>query len=731
MNSPHSFLLRVAIPCPLRSSFDYWAPVDATPESCQPGVRVRVPFGRREMIGICLELPKSSNYDATKIKAAIAVLDDQPVLSQTMLDLLIWTSQYYVHPIGETIAEAMPTLLRQGRDSDALVQTHIDITDAGKNALQSGAIKRAKRQEEALNWLVEQGGSSTPSSLAAAGISATVRHTLNDKQYVSTREEKTDAWTYTPSEPGHTLNDEQQHAVDSICKSSGFHTFLCAGITGSGKTEVYYQAMEPVLARGQSVLLLVPEIALTPQTLSRLEARFHVPVVATHSGLTTRDRYHAWLRSFHDQAAIVVGTRSAVFMPCPRLGLIVVDESHDNAFKQASSLRYHARDIAIKRAHGLKIPIVLGTATPSLESLYNVERGLYQLLTLSKRAGKAKPPAIRCIEQNKVGLNPDVIKAIEECLENKQQALLFLNRRGYAPLFLCHHCGSVCHCDRCDVAMTYHREKQRLVCHHCDRKQAPPKQCPECQQANHIPYGLGTEQLEETCRELFPSASLCRIDRDTTRNRDELKTQLERIHTQDANILIGTQMLAKGHHFPALSLVVIVNADQGFFCSDFRAIERTGQLIMQVSGRCGRDNLPGTVLIQTALPDFPPLQQLIQEGYLPFAKQLLKEREEAHLPPSYAFVLIGAQAKSAQEAERGLHQLRDALRQDKGLSLSALGPMPAAHQKINDVHRFQLGLLTQSKSMRAHVLNRVCHLISQQNNQRVRYFLDVDAQALL
>lgn len=728
-------LLRIAVPCPLRQAFDYWAPSSASPEQCVPGVRVRVPFGRRELVGVCIDCPLEPDIDPKKIKAALEILDDQPILSKSLLALLTWTSQYYHHPIGETLCEALPIALRQGKPSDPLSDSVITLTEKGLTALANDSLKRAKQQLSALSRLSNE-TRALSTDLKRLDISPATRRALEKKALITTHTEAHKPWSYTPSQKGHTLNDEQQHAVDTIHSADGFRSFLCAGITGSGKTEVYYQAMEPILAAGKAVLLLVPEIALTPQTLNRLAARFHVPVTATHSGLNDNERYQAWLKAYYNQAAIIVGTRSAVFTPCPTLGMIVVDESHDTAFKQMSGLRYHARDLAVKRAYDSSIPIILGTATPTLESLYNAERGHYRLLTLTKRAGLSQPPQITCIPQHRdfqhtAGLSPAIIDAINQCLSKKKQVLLFLNRRGYAPLFLCHHCGAICHCERCDANMTYHRDKNRLVCHQCDRSQVPPAHCASCQQANHVPYGLGTEQLEDACHERFPDARVCRIDRDTTRNTAQLKEQLNRIHDHEADILIGTQMLAKGHHIKALHLVVIINADQGFFCSDFRAIERTGQLIMQVAGRCGRGKEPGTVIIQTALPDFPPLKQLIDDGYLAFAKHLLKEREDASLPPLYAFAIIGAQAKSADEAEGALHHLRQWLKQHNDIPATLLGPMPALCQKVNDTHRFQLGLLTTNKTQREHLLLRIDSYLARHKNNRVRFLMDVDAQTLL
>jgi len=728
-------LLRIAVPCPLRQAFDYWAPSSATPEQCVPGVRVRVPFGRRELIGICIECPAKPDIDPKKVKPALAILDNQPILNTNLLKLLTWTSQYYHHPIGETLCEALPTALRQGKPSDPLADSIITLTDKGTQALTDNSLKRAKQQHIALERLASE-TRVLSTDLKRLEITAVTRRALEKKELITTHTETHQTWYYTPSQTGHTLNDEQEHAVTAIREANGFRAFLCAGVTGSGKTEVYYHAMEPILASGKAVLLLVPEIALTPQTLNRLAERFHVPVVATHSGLSDSERYQAWLKALYNQAAIIVGTRSAVFTPCPNLGMIVIDESHDTAFKQMSGLRYHARDLAIKRAHSTNIPIILGTATPTLESLHNAERGHYTLLTLTKRAGNSQPPTITCLPQHRdfqqtSGLSPNIIEAIEACLAKKKQVLLFLNRRGYAPLFICHHCGTICKCSHCDANMTYHREKNRLVCHQCHRTQTPPSHCGNCEQANHIPYGLGTEQLESACREQFPDARICRIDRDTTKNTSQLKEQLNRIHDHEADILIGTQMLAKGHHIKALTLVVIINADQGFFCSDFRAIERTGQLIMQVAGRCGRDKEPGNVIIQTALPDFPPLKQLVDEGYLAFAKHLLKEREEASLPPASAFALVGAQAKSATEAERALHHLRQWLKEHNDIPATLLGPMPALCQKINNTHRFQLGILTSNKIQRERLLLRIDDFLLHHKNNHIRFLLDVDAQTLL
>ncbi|NEL79015.1 MAG: primosomal protein N', partial [Xanthomonas perforans] len=440
-----------------------------------------------------------------------------------------------------------------------------------------------------------------------------------------------------PPRPGSgpQLNDEQQAAADAIRAQSGFATYLLDGVTGSGKTEVYLQAIADCLAAGRQALVLVPEIGLTPQTLGRFRARLGVPVHALHSGLSDGERARVWAAAWRGEAKLVVGTRSAVFTPLPNAGLIVIDEEHDGSYKQQDGIRYHARDFALVRGKALDVPVILGSATPSLESLHNAYSGRYRHLRLSRRAGEARPPRVRVLDVRKRplkdGLSPEVLAGIGATLARGEQVLVFKNRRGYAPVLLCHDCGWTAACQRCSTPlhqtpMTVHAGGRRLQCHHCGARQQAPLACPACASLALQPQGIGTERLEERLTEAFPEFPVVRIDRSTTQRRDALETQLARLGSE-AGILVGTQILAKGHDLPRLTMVVVVGIDEGLFSADFRAAEKLSQQLIQVAGRAGRADRPGEVWLQTHHPEHPLLQTLVNGGYHAFADAELQQRE--------------------------------------------------------------------------------------------------------
>ncbi|HEY0180727.1 MAG TPA: primosomal protein N', partial [Dokdonella sp.] len=446
------------------------------------------------------------------------------------------------------------------------------------------------------------------------------------------------------------LNDAQRDAIDAIAgEEDRFASFLLDGVTGSGKTDVYLALIERCIARGRQSLVLVPEIALTPQTLRRFRDRLGVDVAALHSGLGEVERARAWLAAARGDAAVVLGTRSAVFVPLPRAGLVVVDEEHDASYKQQDGFRYHARDLAVVRAKALGVPIVLGSATPSIESLANVEAGRYRRVELKHRAGLARPPALRVVDLRRQrlqhGLAAPTLEAIAACLARDEQVLIFKNRRGYAPVLICHDCGWSARCADCERALTLHRAAARLRCHHCGHEEPVPPACPACGGLALHPLGEGTERLEAALAERFPGVPVVRIDRDTTRCRRTREALLEGLPQRGARVLVGTQMLAKGHDLPHLTLVVVVGVDEGLHSVDFRASERLGQLVVQVAGRSGRSERAGTVILQTHDPEHPLLATLIRGGYRALAAELLAERRAAGLPPFVQFALLRAEAK--------------------------------------------------------------------------------------
>lgn len=532
------------------------------------------------------------------------------------------------------------------------------------------------------------------------------------------------------------LNPEQRAAFEAVRAShGGFHCFLLAGVTGSGKTEVYLQLIRETLAAGRQALVLIPEINLGPQTLARFERRFNARIALLHSALTDRERLDAWLAARDGEADIVIGTRSALFTPLKRPGLIIVDEEHDASYKQQDGLRYHARDLALVRARLENVPILLGSATPALESLHNAQAGRYGLLRLTQRAGGAHPPKFIRLDVKSMpldaGLSRPLQQAIGDTLAAGQQVLVFLNRRGFAPTLLCHDCGWISQCPRCDARMTVHQGSGELRCHHCDHRQRPPMNCPQCGKLDLRPVGAGTERAEERLRILFPNHPVLRIDRDSTSRKHAMRDLFATINSGEPCILVGTQMLAKGHHFPRVTLVAILDADGGLFSADFRASERMAQQIVQVAGRAGRAEEPGRVLIQTHLADHPLLVQLTEDGYFAFAEQALSERRAAGLPPFAHLALLRAEAHKPGQAEAFLDSACSAaeqlLEQMGGPEVELLGPVPAPMERRAGKHRAQLLLQCMSRAPLHRLLTPWLQSLEQlPGGRRVRWSLDID-----
>ncbi len=538
-----------------------------------------------------------------------------------------------------------------------------------------------------------------------------------------------------PHSPPPILNSSQMAAVALVAAElDRFQVFLLEGITGSGKTEVYLRLIEAVLARGRQALVLVPEIGLTPQLLARFRERLPGPLAVLHSGLGDRERLNAWLLARAGVARVVIGTRSAVFAPLRTPGLLIVDEEHDPSFKQQEGFRYHARDLAVIRGHQLGIPVMLGSATPALESLYNVQRGRYRILNLPERVGGGSEPVIEILDMRRQplteGLSRPLLERIRTHLARDEQVLLFLNRRGFAPVLFCHECGWLSQCQHCDARMTLHLRQRRLICHHCGDSRPVDVACPACGSVDLRALGHGTERLEAALRREFPDIGIARMDRDSTRRRGSLESLLADIHNGECRLLIGTQMLAKGHHFPEVTLVGIVDADQGLYGIDFRASERMAQLILQVAGRAGRADKPGTVIIQTHHPDHPLLRILVSQGYPAFAAAALMERQAAALPPFAHQALLRAEAATAEQATVFLHTAR-ALAEPIADGLELLGPAPAPMERRAGRYRAQLLLQAVHRQDLHHFLDLwTPRLWAQRNDHRVRWSLDVDPMEL-
>jgi len=721
-------ILRIAVPSPLYRCFDYLAPADIDPGTLQPGVRVRVPFGRRAVVGLLLETCTDSPVAIRKLRQAQTVLDAEPVITADVLAMVQWASAYYHYPIGEALAAALPVLLRQGQPPELPVASVWRLTPAGA-AVDLQTLARATRQATVLSLLQTH-----PAGLAREQLDApaSVLQTLCDKGWIERCSLQTETPHKASREPGHQLNPAQQQACAAVLEQLGhFNSFLLEGVTGSGKTEVYLTLIEALLEREEQTLVLVPGIGLTPQLVERFRRRLGVPLAVLHSGLGNRERLAAWQQARSGAAPIVIGTRSAIFTPLQQPGLLIVDEEHDASLKQQDGFRYSARDLAVWRARHLGIPVVLGSATPSLESLYNVEQQRYRQLELPERTGSARLPDFEILNIREQplehGLSAPLMRRMQQHLDADGQVLLFLNRRGFAPTLMCYGCDWVAECRRCDARMTWHQQDNRLHCHHCGSQRPVDTVCPTCGGSELHPVGQGTERVEQALAEHFPNVECLRIDRDTTRRKGELKRLLGRAKSGEGRLLLGTQMLAKGHHFPNVTLVGILDADHGLFSTDFRASERMAQLIVQVAGRAGRHDRPGTVVIQTRHPDHPLLQLLAGQGYPAFARAALAERKAAALPPLTAIALLRAEASSAGTAMQFLEQAHRTL---AGIGLAGVEvwrPVPATMERRGGRYRAQLLLQSPQRGRLQLLLEQLALQLEQdRDSRRVRWSIDVD-----
>jgi primosomal protein N' (replication factor Y) (superfamily II helicase) len=725
-----SRIVRVAVPAPLRKSFDYLLPDGLRAPA--PGVRVRVPFGpRRTVVGVVLDVVADSERPLHRLKPLTQVLDQAPLIPSTLLQLLAWAADYYHHPIGEVIATALPTRLRQG---DVIAEgICVWMLTPEATALSEMSFKRAAVQQRL--WRALQLHPAGLDARALAAVSSRWRVALQamiERGWVriSSRDYLASAQATDIALP--VLTPAQAAAVNSIAAAHDFHAFLLHGVTGSGKTEVYLRAIDTALRQGRQALVLVPEISLTPQLAARFRARFSVPVAVLHSDLGDSERACAWTMACAGKVPIVLGTRSAVFTPLPQLGLIVVDEEHDASYKQQDGFRYSARDVAIMRANRERVPIVLGSATPSLETLQRVNAGAYQYLALPERAGGAVMPTIQLLDMRQLapddGLSHPLRSALTETLARGDQSLLFLNRRGFAPVWMCYGCGWVARCRRCDARLTYHRASERLRCHHCGAEHPLPAACPKCHATELHALGEGTERVEAALKRYFPTARIVRIDRDSMRAKGALETALARVRDGAADILIGTQMLSKGHDFPNVTLVGVLNADHGLYGTDFRAAERLVQQIMQVSGRAGRAAKAGRVLIQTYHPTHPVFTALLQQRYRDFADYALTERRETGFPPFTHLALLRAESPAAGTA---LAFLRKAQRVAHACVPDAAVQImdPVASPMERRAGRYRAQLLVQSSSrapLHGLLDSWIARLSELKETKRVRWSIDVD-----
>lgn len=749
-------LLKVALPVPLAEAFDYlWVDGDRRPE---PGTRVEVPFGRGRRIGIVLEWPASTDLPREKLKPVHASLDERPLLTGELLATLRWAADYYHHPIGEVLSHALPGLLRKGRPVAARRERLVSLTQRGAEQAAVKLRNKAARQADTLELLA--GGPRSAAELREAGITAATLRRLADKGWieesrvvrpdgdVSASASPNDSpsgnasrgdgastlprpGTVTPcrrSPPAEPppLTEDQREALDAV-RAESAAAFLLYGVTGSGKTEVFLRLVAEQLEAGRQSLLLVPEIGLTPQLVERLRERFGDALAVMHSGLSERERLDAWRRTRSGDAGVVVGTRSAVFAPLARPGLIVVDEEHDTSYKQQHGFRYSARDLAVLRGQRLGVPVVLASATPSLESFHNATTGRYRLVEMPARIGAAGAPAVRVIDLarhgSRQGLSTPLLEAIERHLADGRQVLLFLNRRGFAPTLFCPECQTIEECSRCDARLTVHAGAGELRCHHCGSARRLEWGCPGCG-AERAAVGAGTQRVDEELKQLYPDVRIGRLDRDATSRKGALDAVLAETSRGDTRIVVGTQMLTKGHDFPNVTLVGVLNADQGLFGTDFRSDERLAQMIVQVAGRAGRRDTPGEVLIQTHHPAHPLLACLLAQGYGAFARLALEERRRAGWPPFSHLAMWRAEATQRAPVAAFLERVRDAA---AGGPVVVLGPAPAQMERKGGHFRMQLLLQCPDRPpLRALLSRLVPRARAWPETRRVRWSIDVD-----
>ena len=706
--------VQVAVPVPLYRLFDYLPPAgERTPP---PGSRVLVPFGNRKLVGVVTGCSSASEIDPARVKP-IERTFEAAVVGEELLSLMRWATRYYAAPPGELINHALPALLRRNREMPAPRIHWLRLTPAGAQA----DLGRAPRQREVVERL--DTGARSRDALTAAGASAATLRRLLDSGYVEAC-----GPPRSQPEPGPRLHPDQRTALAAIMRARNrFEALLLAGVTGSGKTEVYLQAARHLLRRGRQILVLVPEIGLTPQFVRRLEERLGRKAHVFHSGLGERERLETWQAAASGDAELLIGTRSAVFLPLKQPGLLIVDEEHDGSFKQFDAMRYHARDVAVLRASRLNIPVVLGSATPSLESLHNAERGRYRMLLLPERAGSAGQPHWRIDDPRgqrvEHGLTEKLVDRIRKTLDGGEQVLVYRNRRGYAPVLICNECGWQADCDHCSAHLTWHRAANRLNCHHCGRYRSVPARCPECHSPQIQAVGAGTERIEIALKDLFPDHPVLRADRDVVRGRDDFEALLAQVATGEPCILVGTQMLAKGHHLPGIGLAIMLDTDQLLFSADFRAPERLAQSIVQVAGRAGRAQ-QGQFILQSRHPEHPLIQTLASGDYLRAARLMLEERRDAGLPPWNSLAMVRAEAQKAPDAAEFL---REVARRINGGAIQVAGPLAAILQRRAGFWRYQLWLMSQSRAALSAETARLTGIIEGMREARtVRWHIDVD-----
>jgi primosomal protein N' (replication factor Y) len=727
-----SRLIRVAVPVPLADAFDYLAAEGPLP---QLGCRVRIPFGRGERVGIVIDHPATTDVAPARLKTIGSVIDSTPAIGAELLLSLRWAADYYHHPVGAVLSHALPGLLREGRAIDEAPEPAWQLSELGREQDPARLPRTATQQARLLAALRER--ALTATELKERDIAGTAIARLAAKGWIEpgppAERRRRDAANAVAG-PGPDLTADQRRVIDEFvatqAEHGGFRAYLLHGVTGSGKTEVYLKLIAAELAAGRQTLLLVPEIGLTPQLERRLESRFAEDLAVLHSAVTERERFDAWRRAYRGEARVVVGTRSAVFAPLPSPGLIIVDEEHDSSYKQQTGFRYSARDLAVVRARRLNVAIVLGSATPSLETFNNAALGRYRKLSLPRRIGRAGVPQTRIVDLNRhasrQALSTPLIAAIEQHLAAGNQVLLFLNRRGFAPALFCPECKTTEQCKRCDARMTVHAKAGVVRCHHCGAERPLVLSCAKCR-TERIPVGSGTQRVGDELAALFPAARITRLDRDSTSRKGSLAAVLDDVAAGNVEILIGTQMLTKGHDFPRVTLVGVLNADQGLFGTDPRSHERLAQTILQVAGRAGRAERPGEVVIQTHYPDHPLLKGVLEGDYTTFATLALAERREARWPPFAHLAVWHAEASRRDAAVAFLEHVRSVAAAEREKHVDVLGPAPLSMERKDGRFRAQLLFRSAERPPLHRLVARTLLAVrSTTAARRARWSIDID-----
>lgn len=723
-------LAQIALDNPLRKLFDYQIPTELHAQ-LTPGCRVLVPFGRRMLTGIFIQFTDNSSVPTQKLKQIEAVIDQAPLFSHETLQLIMWAAHYYHTALGCALFTALPPALRKADTHGYLHETYITPSQSDAEKLQ-----RAPKQKAIFTWLLQQPSHAVTQSELQQTFpnSRNAMQSLIEKGYIKSETRVLPSQSQHPidSHPLSLTPAQSSISADLLSRLKDFNPSLLEGVTGSGKTEIYFSLIEKVLQTAASqVLILVPEIGLTPQLQLRLQQHFSTEIGLLHSNIAETTRYKTWLKISRGDIRIVLGTRLAVFTPMPQLKMIIVDEEHDPSFKQQEGFLYHARDVAIYRAKQNNIPIVLGSATPSFESLHNVSTQKYHHLQLTQRVFSDQLPSIHISDMRAQSagqiLSRPLIDAMQRHLSQGKQVILFLNRRGYAPALYCHDCGWVAKCPRCDSNMTYHSTHNKLICHHCDYRMPKPSICGECQSSNVLLLGHGTQRIEEMLEQAFPNHAHIRLDRDSTRRKGSMEAMLNDIHQHKYQIIIGTQILSKGHDFPDVTLVGVLDIDYGIYSHDFRAMERSAQLLMQVAGRAGRRDVRGEVFVQTHNPDHPLLTTLIQKDYARFAQQAMSSRKEYQLPPYVYHIILRVRAGQLEAVQAFLIQAKNSAHDMLPKEIKIQGPIiPAMEKKAGQYRAFLLLTRTQRGQYARPINAWIEHLSQQKKANRVHWSVDVD-----